>query len=76
MPGHFPEKMKMKIKISQGMVDESMANAIDNGYSFDEWSAEEIARDIAEYDSQFEGVPIEEIIPLIKEWKEKNDHHS
>lgn len=59
--------------ITQEIVNDSMNNAIDNGYNFDGWTAKEIARDIAEYDSRFEGVNISDYSPFIWKWKENNE---
>ena len=47
---------------------ESLNNAVDNGYELREWSAEDIADDVSEYDPQFEDVDTATMIPIIEEW--------
>ena len=49
-------------------VIESLNNAVANGYPLYEWTAEEIAADLAEYDSQFENVDQAELQIIIAGW--------
>lgn len=57
----------MKI-ITEAQVHASNDRAVENGYDLFSWSAEEIAVDLADYDSDFEGVPVEITIPFIRSW--------
>lgn len=58
-------------KIKQD-VFESLDNAIENGYELLEWEPEDISKDLHEYDSQFENVSQEILLPIVKEWYETN----
>jgi hypothetical protein len=54
---------------TQAQVNESLNHAIENGYELDDWSAEEIASDLSQYDCQFEDCDVELLIPFIENWK-------
>lgn len=49
-------------------VIESLNNAVANGYPLYEWSAEEIADDLAEFDSEFEAADKTELKIIIGTW--------
>lgn len=50
-------------------VFKSLDSGIENGYELDNWSAEEIAEDLREYDVDLESVPVS-LVPFIQEWKD------
>lgn len=54
--------------ISQDDIDESLNNAIENGYELGLWTAEQIAVDLSTYDAAFEDVDIEVLVPFISDW--------
>jgi len=56
----------------QVYVARSIQNAIENGFvdNLENWTAEELANDIAAYDSGVEGVAVEDLIPLVQNWKD------
>ncbi len=56
-------------KITQAGINESLDNAIENGYELLDWSNEEIAVDLGTYDEEYEGLN-EELIPFIQAWRE------
>jgi ribosome-binding protein aMBF1 (putative translation factor) len=50
-------------------VFESLDNAIVNGYELLEWSDQDIADDLHEYDAELENVDSAELLPLVAEWR-------
>lgn len=58
--------------ITQAAIDESLDAAVRSGYELNIWNAEDIAEDIATYDSLFENVEPAILIPFIRIWKEKH----
>lgn len=56
------------MKFLRDRIFESLNSAIENGYELREWTAEDIAKDLAEYDSYFESTPVEDLVPFIQEW--------
>jgi len=62
----------MKGEITQKTVDDSMNSAVENGYTFVQFTSVEIAEDIAEYDSDFEGVDVSRFLPFVEDWKRRN----
>ena len=47
----------------------SLDQAVENGYDLTDWSEAEIARDLHEYDSQFEDVDPTSLVEHIEAWK-------
>lgn len=54
----------------QKRINESLDSAIENGYELDEWSAEDIAADLNQYDSNFESFESKDLVPFIQTWKD------
>lgn len=50
-------------------VFEALNNAVINGYDFDGWTAEAVAQDLINYDSDLEGCEIDELLPFVIEWR-------
>jgi len=48
----------------------SLDSAVANDYDLREWSAEEIANDLHEYDADLESVSPAELLPHVQAWKE------
>lgn len=46
----------------------SLDSAVANGYDLPDWTALQIAEDMAEYDSAVEGIPVEELLPHVEAW--------
>lgn len=61
---------KWDIVLLQKEINESLDNAIFNGYELDEWSSADIASDIGQYDLQFQNIEQDVLIPLIEVWKQ------
>ena len=59
------------MKIVQEDVDESLDNAVANGFSQWNLSADEVAVDMGSYDPKFGGL-YEELIPFIEDWKKRH----
>jgi hypothetical protein len=58
---------------TQEMVNESMRKALDNNYAeIRTWSAEDLAIDMLDYDATFEGCSLEDVLPLVENWLERN----
>jgi hypothetical protein len=58
--------------ITQQYVDEALACALAQGYSFKGWSVEDIALDILAFDAEVSGVPLEALEPLVADWRARN----
>jgi len=58
------------LTITQEQVNESLDNAVVNGYDLDAEFAYDIALDLGTYDSTFEGMEVEELLPFVDAWKE------
>lgn len=54
----------------QKRINESLDSAIESGYELDEWSAEDIAADLNQYDSNFESFESKDLVPFIQTWKD------
>jgi hypothetical protein len=68
-------------KINSNSVFQSLDNAVTNGYSLEDWTEREIAEDLHEYDSQFEGIDPNLLVPIVRDWynqkyrKEQSESH-
>lgn len=58
--------------ITQERVDESLSNAVENDYEVFGWGSYELARDLSDYDSMYEGIHIDVLRPFVKNWLERN----
>ena len=54
-----------------GLVVEAYWNAIMNGDKLNDWTAEEVALDMIEYDADIEPYPIEEVIAAVKQFRKE-----
>lgn len=61
----------MATMITQQQVNQTLNNALENGYPIDQWPIQFLIEDIILYDKQFENVKASDIIPFIKRWKSK-----
>lgn len=68
---HIPYQIIKVSNIFGNQLTESLQHAIDNGYDLYEWSAIDIAIDIATYDSDYEGVEPLDLEPHIQKWLDK-----
>jgi hypothetical protein len=51
--------------VNADLVRDAIRRAKENGYDLDAWSEWEVAEDLCEYDSDFEGVPVEDIYEAV-----------
>jgi hypothetical protein len=72
------EKARLAVGLNAGrLVDVrtrvlvAMAQASYNGYDFDGWDSREIAADMLIYDADLEGLPVEAVLPYVKEWRRR-----
>lgn len=63
----------MDIQIDKKNLYNSLNNALENGYELLEWTAEEIAEDLNQYDQYFENIPHKLLIEPIQEWLDNRD---
>jgi len=49
----------------------SMSIAVDNGYSFEGWTNDQIAKDLIRFDSEFEGMKPMQLYAPIQSWRNK-----
>lgn len=52
-------------------VFESLDNAVENGYDLKDWSAQDLAEDLSDYDSYFNDKNVDEIKTHVKQWQEE-----
>lgn len=52
-------------------VFESLDNAVENGYDLKDWSAQDLAEDLSDYDSYFNDKNVDEIKTYVKQWQEE-----
>jgi hypothetical protein len=50
----------------QHIVKEAFECAFENGYDFDRWTHQQIAIDMASYDSELERFPLDKIVEEVK----------
>lgn len=62
----------MKKKLTQRRVDESLNEAVKNGYELHLWEAANIAEDLSEYDQFFEDADQAVLLPLVEDWKKRH----
>lgn len=60
--------------VTQQQVNDALGNAASNGFTFDDWSEEDIALDLIAYDAFVdipgaEEVDVAELVPLIRAWR-------
>ncbi len=61
--------------ITQEMVNQSIQNALDNGYDdLMKCGAEVIANDMSDFDSSYEGLGPEIIVPFVQTWLNARDN--
>lgn len=55
--------------LTQVAVSEALENALAEGYALDKWTDFAIAYDLVSYNSDYEDVNPDQLIPFIQEWK-------
>lgn len=58
--------------INQQYVDDALACALSQGYTFEGWSAADIALDMLAFDAEVAGVPLETLEPLVADWQARH----
>lgn len=58
--------------LNQQYVDDALACALSQGYTFKGWSAADIALDMLAFDAEVEGVSLETLEPLVADWRKRN----
>lgn len=58
----------------QTYVDNAMQWALSNGYSFTDWTANDIAHDLIAYDPDIGDVSFDELLPCAADWKRRHPH--
>lgn len=68
-PGHFRNPQFDRLNLRYNVYG-ALEQRIENGYPIDDDTDEVVAIDLTSYDAQFEGVPVREIAPLVREFRE------
>lgn len=53
-------------------VTEDMNHAIENGYTFNDYSDEDLAGDLMAYSDEYENSTFEDVLEAVKEWRNIN----
>lgn len=61
----------IKSQLTQEVIDETLNSAVENGYDLNGWQASELADDITDYSSQYEGIDPTIIAPYILDWQRR-----